>query len=136
MYPAGDVFYNIGRTGARGEKLARAKLFQFPHIAFGDDASTSNQYIVHLFFFHQTENLGEDGHVCAGEYRDANGVHVFLQGGVHHHLRRLAQTGVDDLHTGIAQSGGDDAGAAVVPVEADFGYQYADGSVEGVGHVW
>jgi hypothetical protein len=34
------------------------------------------------------------------------------------------ETGVDDLHTGIAQGPSDDLYAAIVAVEAWFGYQY------------
>ena len=38
----------------------------------------------------------------AGKNREPDDVDIFLQGRVHDHLRRLAQAGVDDLHTRIA----------------------------------
>jgi hypothetical protein len=38
----------------------------------------------------------------------------------------LAEAGVDDLHAGVAEGAGDDFCAAVVAVEAGFGYEDAD----------
>ncbi len=49
-------------------------------------------------------------------------------GGGRDHLRRLVQAGVDDLHPGVAQRGGDDLGAAVVAVETGLGDENSDGT--------
>jgi hypothetical protein len=77
---------------------------------------------------HQLDDLGEYGHMCAAEYADADGIHVFLESGVDDHLRGLAQSGVNDFHAGIPQGGGDDPGSPVVSVQSHFGDQYTDGS--------
>ena len=62
----------------------------------------------------------------AAEDRQADDVDVLLHRGRGDHLRRLVQAGVDDLHAGVAQRGGDDLGAAVVAVEAGLGDQNAN----------
>ena len=55
------------------------------------------------------------------EDRQADHVHVLLDGLGHDLLRRTLETGVDDLHAGIAQGVGHDLGAAVVAVEPGLG---------------
>ena len=57
----------------------------------------------------------------AGEDAQTDAVHIFLNGGFDNALRRLAQAGVEHFHAGIAESAGDDLGAAVVAVKAGFG---------------
>ena len=72
---------------------------------------------------------GEQGHVRAGEHREADGVGVLLDDGLDDLLRRLVQAGVDDLHAGVAERAGHDLGAAVVPVEARLGDDHSDAFV-------
>ena len=43
----------------------------------------------------------EERHVRAGQDGQADGVGVFLDGGLHDLLRRLMETGVDNLHARI-----------------------------------
>ena len=43
----------------------------------------------------------DERHVRAGEDRDADGVRVLLDRGLDDLLRRLVETGVDDLHTRV-----------------------------------
>ena len=74
-----------------------------------------------------SSTLREQGHVRAGEHREADGVGVLLDGRLDDLLRRLVQAGVDDLHAGVAQRPRDDLGAAVVAVEARLGHDDADG---------
>ena len=62
----------------------------------------------------------------AGKNGEADAVNVFLQRGIHDHLRSLPQAGVDDFHAGIAQRAGNDFGAAVMAVEPRLGHQHAD----------
>ena len=64
--------------------------------------------------------------MAAPERGEADDVDVFLDGGGDDHLGRLPQAGIDHFHAGVAQGAGDDLGAAVVPVEAGFGNQYAN----------
>ena len=64
--------------------------------------------------------------MCSGEDAEADAVDVFLNRGVDDHLRRLAKTGVNDFHTGVAESAGDDFGAAIVAVESGLGYEDAN----------
>jgi hypothetical protein len=53
-------------------------------------------------------------------------LNVFLQGRNGYHLGRLAQSGVDDLHTGIAKSPSNHFRATIMPIEAEFGDEDAD----------
>ncbi len=71
-------------------------------------------------------DAGDDDVVSAGEDGEADAVDVFLDGGGDDHLGGLAEAGVDDLHAGVAEGAGDDFCAAVVAVEAGFGYEDAD----------
>jgi hypothetical protein len=68
----------------------------------------------------QVDDAGHEGHVRAGEDRDADGVGVLLDHRLGDLLRRLVQAGVDDLHAGVAERASDDLRAAVVAVEADL----------------
>ena len=78
---------------------------------------------------HELGEPGEQGHVGAGEHRQADGVGVLLDDGLDDLLRRLVQAGVDDLHAGVAQRARHDLGAAVVPVEARLGDDHPDAFV-------
>ncbi len=49
------------------------------------------------------------------------------------HFGSLAQAGVDDFHSGVAQCARDDLGAAIMAVEAGLGDEYANLAV--CGHV-
>ena len=44
-----------------------------------------------------------------------------LKGSGYNHFRGLTQSGIDDLHAGIAQGSCDDFGATVVAIQAHFG---------------
>jgi hypothetical protein len=48
----------------------------------------------------------------------ADRFNVFVQCGLRDLVGGLADSGVDDLHTGVTKCSGDDLGAAVVPVKA------------------
>ena len=72
---------------------------------------------------------GHQGHVGAGEDREAHRVGVLLHDGRRDLLRRLVEAGVDDLHAGVAQAAGDDLRAAVVAVQARLGDDDADRAV-------
>ena len=72
-------------------------------------------------FAQQLEHARKERHVRAAQDREADDVDVFLHRGGRDHLRRLVQPGVDDLHAGVAERGGDDLRAAVVAVEAGLG---------------
>ncbi len=63
----------------------------------------------------------------AREHRESDDVDVFLDGGDRHRLRGLEESGVDDLHAGVAQESRDDLDAAVVSIESDLGDQHPDG---------
>jgi hypothetical protein len=69
----------------------------------------------------QLDHLGEQRHVRPGQHRQADGVGVLGQCGLHDLLRGLVQAGVDDLHAGVPQRSGDHLGAAVVAVQPRLG---------------
>ena len=67
----------------------------------------------------------EQAEVRAREDREADPVHVLLDGGLRHHGRRLVEPRVDDLDTRVAQRARDHLGATVVAVETGLGDQDA-----------
>src|SRR5579872_1601375 len=62
----------------------------------------------------------------AAKDADADRIHIFLEGGVDDHFGGLAETCINDFDAGVPKRGGDDPGAAVMAVKADFGYEHAD----------
>ncbi|GAC1334810.1 MAG: hypothetical protein NVSMB17_16960 [Candidatus Dormibacteria bacterium] len=57
---------------------------------------------------------------------DANPIHIFLDGGLHDHFRRLVQPGVDDLDPGVAERSADHFDPAVMTIKAHLGGEHAD----------
>ena len=72
------------------------------------------------------QDARHEGHVRAGEDRDADGVRVLLDRGLDDLLRGLVKAGVDDLHTRVAKGAGDDLGPAVMPVQTGLGDDHAN----------
>ena len=58
--------------------------------------------------------------------KERDDVDVFLNSGVDYHLGCLVEARVDDLHSGVAKSAGNDLGAAVVTVEPGLRNQHSD----------
>ena len=75
----------------------------------------------------QAHQAREHRHVRAGQDADADDVDVLLDRGLDDFFRRPVQSGVDDVHAGIAQRARDDLDAAIVAVEADLGDDDANG---------
>ena len=112
-----DVF---GRSA--GKKYFRdALFFQLRNIFLWNDAADEDEAVVHSFFAQQLDDARAESVVSAAQDRHTDGVHVFLERGGRDHLGRLAQTGVDDFHAGVAEGGGDDLRTAIMPVETWFG---------------
>src|SRR5204863_2297 len=61
-----------------------------------------DEYVCGSALFQQGSHAWHDGVVRSGQNAEADAVHIFLDSGVHDHLRRLAQSGVDHFHAGIA----------------------------------
>jgi len=72
--------------------------------------------------------------VRARKNGQADDLHVFLERGVDNHLRRLAESGIDYLHAGVAQRPGDYLGAAIMTVEAGFCHQHTDSRIHKLGN--
>ncbi len=102
------------------------------NVFFGDGAAEDEEDVFGVLGFEELVDAGDDGVVGAGEDGEADAVDVFLDGGGDDHLGGLAESGVDDFHAGVAEGAGDDFCAAVVAVEAGFGYEDADWG--GAGH--
>ena len=92
----------------------------------GDDPAAGHQDVGAAGVDHELPHAGEERHVGAGEDREADDVHVLLDGGRRDHLGRLMQTGVHHFHAGVAERGGDDLRAAIMAVEAGLGDQHAN----------
>ncbi len=101
-------------------------------VLFGDGAAEDEEDVFGALGFQEFVDAGDDCVVGSGEDGEADAVDVLLDGGGDDHLGGLAEAGVDDFHACVAEGAGDDFGAAVVAVEAGFGYEDADWG--GAGH--
>jgi hypothetical protein len=118
-----DELDDVLRGGSGQENFRDAGFFQGCDIGFRNDAADEDGNVVHTFFAQQGHELRADGVVGAGEDGEADDVDVFLDGGGGDHFRGLAQAGVNNFHTGVAESAGDDFGAAVMTVQPGLGNQ-------------
>lgn len=96
-------------------------------VLFGDGSSENYEYIAGAALSKQGSDARHDRVMRSGEDAQADAVHVFLNGSVRDHLRRLAQAGVDDLHPRVAQGTGDDFRSSVMAVETGLSYEDANG---------
>jgi hypothetical protein len=131
--PRRDVGDEILRGRAGAEQSPDAARPQRLHVLGGYDAAARDQDVGPAHLVQQLAHAGEQGHVRAGQDREADDVHVLLHRRRGDHLRRLMEPGVDHFHAGVPQRGRDDLGAAVVAVEARLGDEHADRSGGG-GH--
>lgn len=69
----------------------------------------------------EPEEPRHERHVRTGQNRDSDGRRVLIDGGRDHLFRRLVKPRVDDLHSRVAQSSGDDLRPAIVAIETDLG---------------
>ena len=110
--------------GAGKENFGDAGFFEGWDVGFRNDAADEDGDVVHALVVEELHQFRADGVMRAGEDGEADDVDVFLHGGGSDHLRGLAQAGVDDFHTGVAQSTGDYFGATVMAIEARLGDQH------------
>ena len=95
-------------------------------ILVGDRAADDDEHVLGPVLAQPVEDPRDERHVRAGEDRDANGVRVLLDRGLHDLLRGLVETRVDHLHSRVPQGAGDDLRAPVVPVQTRLGDHYTD----------
>jgi hypothetical protein len=134
LYVLPDELHDVVHRSAGLEDGGNSDFLEALNILIGDDAADQHQNVVHFVLFQQIHDTRNDGIVRPGEYRKTDDLHIFLERGVNHHLRRLAQTGIDDLHASIAERASDHLGPAVVTVETGLRYQDADFAVSGHRH--
>ena len=109
----------ISVVGAPGPKTPATPSFRSSSASSsGIVPPTTTSDVLGAVLAQELEDSRHEGHVRAGEDRDADGVGVLLDRGLDDLLGRLVQPGVDDLHPGVAKRAGDDLRAAIVPVEA------------------
>src|ERR1700730_2790462 len=107
--------------GAGTEDLDHAHLLQLPRVVLRDDATAEDRYVGCVALLEQFEDAGDEGHVLAAMEADADGFDVFLDGGLHHHLRSLPQSGVNHLDTRVAHRAPHHFHPPLVAVEANRG---------------
>ncbi len=117
------------RGGAGGEDSRHAELLERRQVLVGDDAAAEQEHVVGAARVEERRHLAEVMHVGARQDRQADGVDILLYGSVHDHLRGLAQPGIDDLHTRVAQGTSDDLRTAIVPVETGLRDQNPNGTI-------
>jgi len=123
----GDIVH--GRTGI--EDRMNTGFLHEVKILLGNDAADQKENVFHLVLPEQFRNPRDNGVMRARKNREADHVHVFLQGRADNHFRRLPKAGIDDLHAGITQGPGDYFGATIMAVKAWFGNQDTDFAVSG-----
>ena len=111
---------------ARREHLGDALLLQLAHVVVRDRPADDDEHVLGALIAQQRKDARHERHVRAGEDRDADRVGVFLDHRLDDLLGRLVQTGVDDLHPGVAQCPRDDLRAPVVTVEAGLRDDHSD----------
>jgi hypothetical protein len=116
-----DEFDDVLRGSAGKENSGDADFFEFGDVGFRDDPAEKDGDVGHALLLEQLHELRADRVVRSRENGESNDVDVFLDGGSGDHLGGLAQAGVNDLHSGVAQSASDHFGTAVVTVEARLG---------------
>ena len=117
-----DELDDVVHGGAGLEDAGHADFLEALDILIGNDAAHQHEDIVHFVLLEQVHYAWDDGVVRAGQDRETDDLHVFLQRGVDDHFGRLAESGVNDFHAGVTQGAGNDLGAAIVAVEARLGY--------------
>ena len=92
--------------------------------AFRNDTASEDSDVVGVLIPEQLTDAGQQGVMGAGQDREADTVHILLNGGRNNLLRSLVQPGVNDLETCVAEGTGDDLGTAVVTVQARLSNKY------------
>ena len=124
--PVSDVAHDVVRVGAGPEQFADALTEQRIHVVTGDDATAREQPVSDAALAHESEDLREYRHVRTREHRERHHVDVLLDRGLDDLLGRLVESGVDHLHAAVAERGGHDLGATVVPIKPGLTHQHAD----------
>src|SRR3954451_6344252 len=117
---------DLGGGRARGEDPGHAHPGQLRDVLVRDDAAAEHYDVGGVPLLEQFDDPGEERHVRAGEDREPDRVHVFLDGGRDDLLRGLVQSGIDDLHAGVTQRAGHHLGSPVVAVEPGLRDDYPD----------
>src|SRR5262249_43167133 len=96
------------------------------HVRLGDDAADQDADVAEAGVVEEPKDARHEGHVGAAEEAEAEPGGVLVGDGADDGLGRLPESGVDDVHAGVAEGAGDHLDAAVVAVEADLGQHDAD----------
>src|SRR5688500_7163483 len=119
--PVLDVVHQLRRWSARAEQAANTLLLEALHVFLRDYAPACDQDVIPALVFHELRDARNQRHVRAAQNGKADDVGVFLDGCGSDHLRRLMQAGVNDLHPGVPERGGDYFRASIVPVQSGLG---------------
>ena len=117
LEPGADLLQRRART----EHLAHTLLAEGAGVGLGDDAPAEHEHVVEVAVAQLLHHPGEEREVGAGEQRQADGVGILLQHRLGDLLRRLVETGVDDLETVVPQGPRDRLRPAIVAVEPWLG---------------
>lgn len=118
-----DVGNDILGRCSRKENLRNALIFQYGNVLSRYYSTDKNERVVHSIFSEKVDDARAEGLMGPAEDRDPDGVNILLKSRGGDHLGRLPEPGVDHLHSGIAESTGDDLRSAVVTIKARLGYQ-------------
>src|SRR5690606_2963323 len=113
IYVVDDVLH---RTSGQENALDTHGL-ELRDVDVGDDPAHQHQDIVQALFLQELHQARAHVHVRPAQDRQPDDVGVLLKRGGGNLLGRLAQAGVDDLHTRITQRPRNDLGAPIVPIE-------------------
>ncbi len=110
--------------GAGTEDGLDAGIDQRGPLVVRNDAADEHADVVEAGYSQGGYELRDD-QMVGRQRTEADHVNVFFRGELHHGLDRLPGRRIDHLHAGVAEIGCDDAAAAVMAVESDFGQEHA-----------
>src|SRR6266513_4435621 len=92
---------DVARRGAGSEDLGDALLLELVSVRCRNRAAEDDEHVLGAVLLPAVEDARHERHVRSVENRDPDRVGVLLDRRLDDLLRRLMQTGVDNLHTGI-----------------------------------
>ena len=116
-----------GRRDIRTRSVNRGDSGSLQHIVVlrRDDAAADDDNVARTLLAKRIDQRGDQGLVSGGLRGHADDMHIVLDGLTSRFFRCLEQGADIDVEADIGESGGDDFGAAIMPVLTQFHDQHA-----------
>src|SRR5256885_1665648 len=126
--------HDVLQRGAGGEDLLHPALLEGGDVVVRDDAAAEDDDVRRLPPLQLLDHRREERHVRTRMDRKADHLGVLLERRIDHHLRSLAEPGVDHFVTRVAQGSGDYLHASVMAVQPNLGDHDSDWAYGGRRH--